>query len=212
MTNRNLFSFAGLLIAYLSMVGISLVFKQLYGPLNDLQVVGREGLIFLMAALLLWIMKQERLPLSSIGLYPQKVGQSIGWAIVTVIICFGLLFVCLFVFQQLGWKFGESKSSARLSLWTTTLVVTRAGLVEELFFRGYIIERLSALFNNRYLAAFGSLIPFALFHYSQGITGVILAFVLGGVLTGMYLWRRDLKSTMMAHFMVDFIPNVLGAL
>ena len=213
MIDRKQFTFIGLAIAYMSIASISLAFKQLYGkPLSDSHTVARELLIFGMAALLLWIIRQEKLPLSSVGLYSQKVGQSILWAILTVILCFGLLFVCLFIFQQAGWPYGESKSAAKLSLGPVLLVVTRAGLVEELFFRGYIIERLKALINNNYVAAFGSLIPFSLLHYSQGITGMILAFVLGGVLTGMYMWRRDLKSTMMAHFIIDFIPNVLGAL
>ncbi|CAN5159323.1 hypothetical protein BH09BAC4_BH09BAC4_05170 [soil metagenome] len=92
------------------------------------------------------------------------------------------------------------------------LVVLWAGLVEELFFRGHMIERLMRLTHNRNVAALGSLIPFALFHYSQGIAGIVLALVLGGVLTDVYMWRRGLKSTMMAHFLIDFIPNVLGAL
>ncbi|WP_461100303.1 CPBP family intramembrane glutamic endopeptidase [Spirosoma koreense] len=97
-------------------------------------------------------------------------------------------------------------------MWTTLFVVFRAGVVEELFFRGYIIERLTMLTNNRYLAAFGSLISFALFHYSQGMPGMILALILGGVLMGVYMWRKDLKSVMMAHFLIDFIPNVLGTI
>jgi len=213
MTTRKSFTLIGLSIAYLSIAVLSFSFKQLYGKLlNDFHVVARESLIILMGVFLLWIIRQEKLPLSSIGLYPEKLGQSILWALLTVVISFGLLAVLLFIFQQIGWKFGESKSLTKLSLWTTTLVVLRAGIVEELFFRGYCIERLKTLTNNNYIAAFGSLIPFALLHYSQGIAGITMAFVLGLVLTGMYMWRRDLKSVMIAHFIIDFIPNVLGAL
>jgi len=213
MINRRLVTVAGLVIAYLSIVGISSVAKLVFGkPLNDLQVLVREALIFLMAALLLWIIRQEKLPLSSIGWYPQKIGQSLLWSILAVCLCFCLLAGCIFIFNQVGWTFGNTKPSFKLSIWTTTLVVLRAGIVEELFFRGYIVERLKALTSSTYIAAFGSLIPFALFHYSQGITGISLAFVLGGALTLLYLWRRDLKSIMIAHFLIDFIPNVLGAL
>ena len=35
---------------------------------------------------------------------------------------------------------------------------------------------------------------------------------LGGVLTGFYLWRRDLIANMIGHFMVDFVANVLPKL
>jgi len=213
MTKQKWFTLLGLFIAYFSMFGIIWLFRLTYGrQLNDLQVVAREVTLFLMAAILIWVIRQEGLSVGSIGLFPQKVAQSILWAIVTVIVSFGLLFVCLLVFQQIGLTFGNEKSAHKLSLLTTTLVILRAGIVEELFFRGYILERLKTLTNNRLLAVSGSLIPFALFHYSQGIAGIILAFVLGGVLTSVYLWKRDLKSLMLAHFIIDFIPNVVGQL
>ncbi|CAN5628863.1 hypothetical protein BH09BAC4_BH09BAC4_23410 [soil metagenome] len=212
-TRKPMYTLAGLSIAYLSIAGISLLFRLAYGkPLNDLHTIAREGLIFLMAAALILIIRLEKLHLTSVGLYPKQIGRSLIWGLCTVILCFGLLFVCLFIFKQMGWVFGESKSAGKLSLWTLSLVVLRAGVVEELFFRGYIIERLKVILKNSYVAAFSSLIPFALFHYSQGITGIILAFVMGGVLTGMYMWRKDLKSIMIAHFFIDFVPNVLGAL
>lgn len=35
--------------------------------------------------------------------------------------------------------------------------------------------------------------------------------VLGGVLSGLYLWKRNLWVNMSVHFLVDFIPNVLLA-
>jgi len=41
------------------------------------------------------------------------------------------------------------------------------------------------------------------------MAGVAIAFVLGAVLTGFYLWKRDLISNILAHFLVDFIPNVV---
>jgi len=33
--------------------------------------------------------------------------------------------------------------------------------------------------------------------------------VLGSIITGYYLWKRDLLAAMFAHFLVDFVPNVL---
>jgi len=32
--------------------------------------------------------------------------------------------------------------------------------------------------------------------------------VLGAALTAFYLWKRDLLAAIIAHFLVDFIPNV----
>ena len=46
-------------------------------------------------------------------------------------------------------------------------------------------------------------------HYQQGIGGIIIA-TLGGLVMSCFYWKtRDLKAVMIAHFMVDFIPNVL---
>jgi hypothetical protein len=36
--------------------------------------------------------------------------------------------------------------------------------------------------------------------------------VLGGILAGFYLWRRDLVANMTGHFLVDFVGNVLPRL
>lgn len=35
--------------------------------------------------------------------------------------------------------------------------------------------------------------------------------IIATILTAFYLWRRDLIATIFAHFLVDFIPNVLLA-
>jgi membrane protease YdiL (CAAX protease family) len=53
------------------------------------------------------------------------------------------------------------------------------------------------------------LAAFAGFHFRQGLAGIFLALVLGGIITGYYLWKRDLVATIFAHFLVDFVPNVL---
>jgi len=133
---------------------------------------------------------------------------SLTAAIILVCCIIGAL-LTIVAFHALGLEFGKEKTGIKLSLFTTTLVMLRAGIAEEVFFRGYIIERLQVLMGSKWMAIALSLVPFALLHYRQGISGILISFVLGGILTGMYLWKRDLKANMIAHFMVDFIPNVL---
>ena len=41
---------------------------------------------------------------------------------------------------------------------------------------------------------------------------VVIALVLGGILTAFYLWRQDLVANMFGHFLVDFVSNVLPAM
>jgi membrane protease YdiL (CAAX protease family) len=82
-------------------------------------------------------------------------------------------------------------------------------VAEEVFMRGYLLERLTTLTRSPWAAVTLSLIPFALLHYpGQGWAGVLISFFAGGVLTWFYLWKRDLKANIIAHFLVDFIPNV----
>jgi membrane protease YdiL (CAAX protease family) len=53
------------------------------------------------------------------------------------------------------------------------------------------------------------LIFFAIFHYRQGLGGIIISFVAGAILAVLYIKRRDLKANMITHFLVDFVPNVV---
>jgi membrane protease YdiL (CAAX protease family) len=40
----------------------------------------------------------------------------------------------------------------------------------------------------------------------------VIALALGAILSGFYLLRRDLVANMIAHFLVDFIANVVPKL
>jgi CAAX protease family protein len=90
-----------------------------------------------------------------------------------------------------------------------SIMVLRAGIVEEICYRGYMIERLEKLTGNWLVYFLAPLILFGAFHYKQGVPGIIIAFVSGAILAILYLKRRDLKANIITHFLVDFIPNVV---
>ena len=205
------FTFFGLFLSYFSIVLTGVFFKTLFGiPLNNELTIFRELIIFCLVGLLFWIIiTKEALGLSSIGINETTWKQTIIWTIITGVFCLSGSVACLLIIQALGWEYGKSQSSVKLSMLTTTLVMLRAGIAEEVFFRGYIYERLTILLKNKWIAIAFSLIPFALLHYSQGLPGVFISLVLGGILTAMYLWKRNLKANMIAHFLIDFTPNVL---
>ena len=182
-------------------------------PLTNAFVTAKELCIFGVAALLLLIvLKGERLGLSSIGLHNRHWGKSVLWGLLLAVICFAVLAGLLALFQLVGISFGQGEESHRydhISLWVITLVVIRAGIVEEICYRGYIMERLEKI-SGKWLVYF--LMPaviFGLLHYKQGIGGIIIATVIGLVLAYAYWKKRDLKMNIIAHFIVDFIPNVL---
>jgi hypothetical protein len=37
----------------------------------------------------------------------------------------------------------------------------------------------------------------------------VIALAAGGLLTAFYLWRKELVSNMIGHFLVDFVADVL---
>jgi uncharacterized protein len=92
------------------------------------------------------------------------------------------------------------------------VIVLRAGVLEELFYRGYAIERLEGLGLNRFWAGTIPLLIFGVAHWTGGWANIVIALVLGAVLTLFYIWRRDLVANMIGHFAVDFIGNVLPRL
>ncbi|MFL6568148.1 MAG: CPBP family intramembrane glutamic endopeptidase, partial [Chthoniobacterales bacterium] len=94
----------------------------------------------------------------------------------------------------------------------TTCIVIRAGVVEELCYRGYAIERLHALGLPRNVAAIVPLIIFGIGHWTGGWANIVIALALGGILAAFYLWKRDLLANMVGHFLVDFFGNVLPKL
>ena len=168
----------------------------------------REGLLLAAAAgLLLFIHYVEKLPFTSVGLGTTVWWKSVLWSLAPAAVCMAAAGVIVYTTKFTGGA--HAHDLERLPLWLVVVVVFRAGFVEELFFRGYAIERLRALGLSKAAAALIPLVIFALLHYTGGPVNILLAFTLGGILTLFYLWRRDLVANMIAHFLVDFIANVV---
>lgn len=205
------FTYIGLLIAYLGIMLTGLLFKTLAAnPLNNELTLFRELINFILVGILFWIIiKKEELGLDSIGIQNNNWKQTFIWAVITGLLCLVGLIICLGIIQIVGWEYGNSKQPVVLSLFTISMVMLRAGIAEEVFFRGFILERMQFLFKSKWLAIAFSVIPFALMHYSQGLPGIFISLVLGTILTATYLWKRNLKANMIAHFLIDFVPNVL---
>ena len=105
-----------------------------------------------------------------------------------------------------------SAAFEKLPLWLITLIVLRAGVVEELFYRGYAIERLRMIGLGPFWSVTIPLVIFSLGHWSGGAANILIAFAAGIILTGFYLWRRDLVANMIGHGLVDFVANVVPRL
>jgi CAAX protease family protein len=201
----------GLFIALFGLLVVRQTISYFLPALATSTWICRELLNWSCAIVLLFVIRRgERLPLTSVGIGTSKWWKSILWGLVIAAICFllGGAIVALTHFN--GGPLG--KAFSKLPLWLITLIVVRAGVVEEFFYRGYAIERLEALGLNRYLAALIPLLIFGFGHWTGGWANVLIALVLGGVFCVFYLWRRDLVANIIAHFLVDFLSNVLPRL
>jgi uncharacterized protein len=201
----------GLFIALFAILIVRAAVYAIYMPYSFPAAAWRESLNWLCAiALLLVIRFGERLPFRSVGIGRATVGQSLVWGALLTVICGLLAFGVVALTHFTGGSSGAAL--AKLPLWLVTFIVLRAGVLEELFYRGYAIERLEGLGFNRFWAGTIPLVIFALAHWTGGWANIVIALVLGVALTLFYLWRRDLVANMIGHFMVDFVGNILPRL
>ncbi len=204
-------TWAGLAISLFAMVAIRQVFVFFIPEPTFASAILKETLIWLNAvALIVIIRRGERLPLRSIGFGTARWWKSILWGFIIAIVS---AVAILALAHLTGYGHGPGSAAfEKLPLWLITAIVFRAGVVEELFYRGYAIERLRMIGLGRLWSVAIPLVIFSLGHWSGGAANILIAFAAGLILTGFYLWRRDLVANMIGHGLVDFVANVVPKL
>jgi CAAX protease family protein len=201
----------GLCISLFSLIAVSQFFHFIAPHPGVALTLAREASMFACAGFLLWIVRRrERLPLTSIGVGASPLWKSLAWGVVMAVACV----IPAALIARYG---GYAHSAAshifdRLPIWLIFLIVVRAGVVEEFFYRAYSIDRLERLGFGRISASLIPLAVFATAHSSGGLVNSLMALSLGAIFTAFYLWRRDLVSNIFGHFLIDFLANVIPAL
>jgi membrane protease YdiL (CAAX protease family) len=157
------------------------------------------------AGILLYVVRVERRPLSSIGFRAPGLKDGIIAVLAGILILASLALILLVVFPALHWS-ESSQDASILSLpyWLNVLIVVRAAVSEEILFRGYPMERLEELTGSRTVAGVVTCTIFTLDHISfWGWHHIFIAGLAGAVLTLLYLWRRNIWVNVIAHFIVD---------
>ncbi|MGH8091989.1 MAG: CPBP family intramembrane glutamic endopeptidase [Chthoniobacterales bacterium] len=201
-------TWAGLFLALFGLLIARWAVSLFYPEFSFIGMVWKEALYWTcLVALFLIIRRGEHLRVTSVNLGTAPIKSSLLWGIILAVLCglVGGVVVGLTHFK--GGAMGEAL--AKLPLWLVILVVLRAGVIEEFFYRGFAIERLQLLGLNRYWAGAIPLFIFGFAHATNGWGNVILALALGAVLTIVYLWRRDLVANFIGHFLIDFVLVVL---
>ncbi len=179
-------------------------------------LMGREALFWAEGALVLvWLRFVEKRPLGSIGLRPPT-WKTLGYGLLTA---FALILVFVVHFGFLVPHFhldGEHAGAVRnvilaRPLWYRVLMVFRASVVEEILYRGYLIEKVREISGSAVLALLVSVAAFTCAHISGWGAVQLIPVAAGGLIFALfYVWKRDLPSNMLAHFITDGIGFLLG--
>ena len=165
-------TWVGLFIALFGILIVRWAVSLFYPGFSFTGTLWKESLIWLcVIALLLIIRRGERLSLTSIGIGTSTWKKSILWGGILIVICGVVGSVVAGLTHFKGGEMGNAL--LKLPLWLVILIVLRAGIAEELFYRGYAIERLQALGLNRYWAGIIPLLIFGFGHVTNGWANVV---------------------------------------
>jgi membrane protease YdiL (CAAX protease family) len=174
-------------------------------------LVGNELIYWgLVALTLAYVLLAEKRPLASIGFGKPGVLDCLSAVLAAALIVTVLAGIYFVVFPALHVSEDHAIDQLRAApRWWLAISVLRAGVSEEVLFRGYPIERLRELTGSRTLAALLPLVLFALAHIGPwGWAHLLVAAVGGGLLTLLYLWRRNLWVNILCHTIVDGVATL----
>lgn len=183
---------------------------------QDVGVLIAEWLAFAVIAAI--VVFWERLPLfASVGLRRPR------WAdFGAMLLAFVALFILLALIGVLARASGASGVSFAGSADMKAIfaipfalrlgVVLTAGFCEEFFFRGYAIERLTALTGKTWIGVVAAIVLFTLGHVARyGFTlGLLGVAVIATALSVLYAVRRNLWPCIAMHWIVDGLPLVVA--
>lgn len=159
-----------------------------------------------LALLLVFVFAVERRPPGSVGIRSARwihILATIGLSVATVVVAYGVYFALQ------GDQVDESTQTGQIitSLPFVQLIhlVVNAAVVEELFYRGFLIERLVDLTKRPWLACAISYVLFVGGHIpGSGLTATLtLTAIASLTLVGLYLWRRNVLLCVCAHLIFD---------
>lgn len=180
-------------------------------------MLGEVGWWLLLLFIILWIYLVEKGTIASIGwkkLTVKTIFGALGLGL-ALFILFGILTA---VIQAIGLELNQEMAELFASQPTPVLILValRAGVVEEVLYRGYAFERINDLTKSKFLAGLVPLIIFTLVHLAWGVGHLVFVFIAGGLFTIVYAAKRNLVLNIIGHFTVDIIvllvlPMLLGS-
>ncbi len=159
----------------------------------------------------LWIPRVEKENLASIGLGKFK-RRHVGWGIVGYVAVLVASSISGFVLQSVGLSSLRSLQPQVEGYSFVTLfgLFLTGTFLEEVFYRGYLIERMTALTRHRSVAAFTSWILFMLVHLKFfGLGPTIDTSVISAALVLLYLREKSIYPCIILHGINDALAFLI---
>jgi len=201
-------------IGIVVILGSEFLIRNVFLPKNAYEIHVRNAIIIewliLFLLLLLWIPKIEKKSLESIGFGKFK-WRHLWMGILGFVLATLALIISGIVLEANGLEPIRSLQSVlkTYSFFTLFGLFLTGTILEEIFYRGYLIERLAVLLGRRWLAGLVSWIACTLVHLKFfGLGPTIDVSILSAALVLLYLKEKSIWPCIVAHG----INNVLSYL
>jgi membrane protease YdiL (CAAX protease family) len=201
----------GLIIVF----GVEFVLRDFLLPENandisiDLALVGEW--VTLSFLVLFWIPKVEKKKMESIGFVEFK-RRHLGWGVLVYLLVLVASSISGFVLQSVGLPSLRSLQPLIKGYGFATLfgLFLTGTLLEEVFYRGYLIERMTILTRHKWVAAFVSWLLFTLVHLKFfGLGPTIDTSVISTALVLLYMKERNIWPCIVVHGINDALAFLI---
>jgi membrane protease YdiL (CAAX protease family) len=159
----------------------------------------------------LWIPKVEKKNTASIGLGSFK-RRHLVWGVLVYLLVLVASFLSGFVLQSVGLPSLRSLQPLIKGYGFATLfgLFLTGTFLEEVFYRGYLIERMTTLTRHRWIAAFVSWLLFTLVHLKFfGLGPTIDTSVISAALVLLYLKEKSIWPCIVVHGINDALAFLI---
>jgi membrane protease YdiL (CAAX protease family) len=195
--------------------GVEFILRDFFLPENandisiDLALIGEwVALSFLV---FLWVPKVEKKNMASIGLGKFK-RRHLGWGVLVYILVLVASSISGFVLQSVGLPSLRSLQPLLKGYDFATLfgLFLTGTFLEEVFYRGYLIERMTILTRHRWVAAFMSWLLFTVVHLKFfGLGPTIDVSVISGALVLLYMKEKSIWPCIVVHGINDALAFLI---
>ena len=156
---------------------------------------------------LLYVVLVEHQSLSTLALQRPRLREVPIAVLAAVVTLAGLTVLSEFLLPALHIQTSPTIEQLKAApKWWLVISSIRAGVSEEILFRGYPIPRLHTWTGSRAISILLPLAIFSLVHVGPWNWAHAIFAVFGGAMfTALYLWRQNLWTNMLAHALVDLV-------